>query len=44
MSGPPPDAAFFEEIAKEATSLVIGEDEQRQMDLKVSAGGGGGFQ
>jgi hypothetical protein len=34
------DAGYFEQFAKEATSLVIGEDEQRQVDLKLSAGGG----
>jgi hypothetical protein len=39
LSGPPPDAAFFEELAKEATSLVIGDDEQRQVDLKLIGGG-----
>jgi protocatechuate 3,4-dioxygenase beta subunit len=33
------DAAFFEQLSKEATSLVVGEDEQRQVDLKVAAGG-----
>ena len=35
------DAAFFEQLAKEATSFVIGEDEQRQVDLRVIAGSGG---
>jgi protocatechuate 3,4-dioxygenase beta subunit len=40
LNGPAPDAAFFEELAKEATSLVLGEDEQRQVDLKVLGGGG----
>jgi hypothetical protein len=34
------DAAFFEQLAKEATPFVIGEDEQRQVDLKIAAGGG----
>jgi len=33
------DAAFFEQLSKEATSLVIGEDEQRVVDLHRSAGG-----
>jgi hypothetical protein len=37
------DAAFFEELAKEATTFVIGEDEQRQVDLKVIVGAGGGL-
>ena len=41
FSGPPPDAAYFEELTREATSVVIGEDEQRQVDLKVLAGSGG---
>jgi hypothetical protein len=36
------DAAFFEQMSKEATSLVVGEDEQRQVDLKVVAAPGGG--
>lgn len=35
------DTAIFEELSKEATSLVLGEDEQRQVDLKVVAGTGG---
>jgi protocatechuate 3,4-dioxygenase beta subunit len=39
--GPSADASFFEAIAKEATTVVLGEDEQRQVDVKVSAGGGG---
>jgi hypothetical protein len=37
-----PDQAFFEQLSKEATSFVIGEDEQRQVDLKVSGDPGGG--
>jgi hypothetical protein len=35
------DSSLFEQLAKEATSFVVGEDEQRQVDVKVSAGGGG---
>jgi hypothetical protein len=35
------DAAFFEDLAKDATSLVVGDDEQRQVDLKVVTGSGG---
>ncbi|HMC77696.1 MAG TPA: carboxypeptidase-like regulatory domain-containing protein [Vicinamibacterales bacterium] len=35
------DAAFFEQLSKEATSLVIGEDDQRQVDLRVLAAPGG---
>ncbi len=31
------DLAFFEELSKEATPLVLGEDEQRKVDLKVGA-------
>jgi protocatechuate 3,4-dioxygenase beta subunit len=34
------DPSIFEALSKEATTLVVGEDEQRQADLKVSAGGG----
>ena len=40
LKGRPPDTALFEELAKEASSLVIGEEERRQMDLKVLGGGG----
>jgi len=32
---------FFEQLSKEATALVIGEDETRQVDLKVLTAGGG---
>jgi hypothetical protein len=35
------DTTLFEQLAKEATSLVIGEDEQRQVDLKAAVGSGG---
>jgi hypothetical protein len=35
------DAAFFEQLSKEATSMVIGEDEQRQVDLRILAAAGG---
>ena len=35
------DAAFFEELVKDATSLVVGDDEQRQVDLKLVPGSGG---
>jgi hypothetical protein len=38
MSG---DTALFEELSKVATALVIGEDEERRVDLKVVAGSGG---
>ena len=37
--GPLTDPSVFETLAKEGTSLVVGEDEQRQVDLKVSGGG-----
>ena len=36
-----PDQTFFEELAKEATSVVVGADEQRQVDMKVSSASGG---
>jgi len=32
------DASFFEELSKEATPIVLGEDEQRRIELKVAAG------
>lgn len=35
------DPAFFEQLAKEATTFVVGEDEQRQVDLKMVLLGGG---
>ena len=35
------DATLFEQLSKEATSVVVGEDEQRQVDLKVVANPGG---
>jgi len=35
------DVSFFEQLAKEATTFVVGEDEQRQVDLKIAAGAGG---
>jgi len=41
MFGPNTDSTFFEQLTKEATTFVIGEDEQRQVDLKVSLGSGG---
>jgi hypothetical protein len=34
------DAATLEPLVKEATALVLGEEDQRQMDLKVVAKGG----
>ena len=37
-----PGTEFFEQLSKEATSLVIGEDDQRQVDLKVLLAGGAG--
>ena len=30
-----PDAAFFEQLSKEATPLVLGDDDQRKVDLKL---------
>ena len=35
------DVSMFEDLSKEATSLVVGEDEQRQVDLKLVGGAGG---
>src|SRR5262245_17173688 len=35
------DSADFESLAREATQVVLGEDEQRVVDLKLAAGGGG---
>jgi protocatechuate 3,4-dioxygenase beta subunit len=37
----PTDAAFLELLSKEATSLVLGDDEQRRVDLKVLESAGG---
>jgi hypothetical protein len=34
------DVAFFEPLAKEGTAFVIGDDEQRQVDLRVITPGG----
>jgi protocatechuate 3,4-dioxygenase beta subunit len=34
------DPSVFEALAKEGTTVVVGEDEQRQADIKISAGGG----
>jgi hypothetical protein len=38
MSG---DTTFFEELSKVATSVVLGEDEERRVDLRVVTGSGG---
>jgi hypothetical protein len=35
------DESFYEQLAKEATTFVIGEDEQRQVDLKIAVGAAG---
>jgi hypothetical protein len=35
------DAAALEPLVKDATALVLGEDEQRVVDLKVTNPGGG---
>ncbi len=35
LSGGDADAAFFEQLAKEATSVVVGADEQRTVDLRM---------
>jgi hypothetical protein len=34
------ETADFASLAREATPLVLGEDEQRVVDLKLTAGGG----
>jgi protocatechuate 3,4-dioxygenase beta subunit len=34
------DPSAFEALTKDATTVVVGEDEQRQVDLKISGGGG----
>jgi len=36
------DPAFFEQLAKDATTIVVGEDETRQVDLKLVTSAGGG--
>jgi hypothetical protein len=43
MNGPSgsQDEAFFEQLSKDATAFVIGENEQRQVDLKIAVGSGG---
>lgn len=35
------EAEVFEQLTKEATAFVVGDDEQRQVDLRISAGIGG---
>lgn len=35
------DPSFFEQLTKDATTFVVGEDEQRQVDLKLVTGSGG---
>ena len=35
------DVSYFEQLAKEATVFVVGEDEQRQVDLKLAPASGG---
>lgn len=35
------DTAIFEELSKVAAALVIGDDEERKVDLKIVAGSGG---
>jgi protocatechuate 3,4-dioxygenase beta subunit len=36
------DPSFFEQLVKDATTFVVGEDEQRQVDLKMVAPAAGG--
>jgi len=38
--GPDADASFFEALAKDGTTVVIGEGEQRIVDMRVTPGGG----
>jgi hypothetical protein len=40
MAAGPLNDATFEALAKEGTTVVVGEDEQRQVDVRVSSGGG----
>jgi hypothetical protein len=35
------DPSLFEQFAKEATAVTVGDDEQRQVDLRISMGSGG---
>lgn len=35
------DSSLFEELSKDATSIVVGDDEQRQVDLRLIASTGG---
>lgn len=35
------DPSMFEQFAKEATTVTVGDDEQRQVDLRISPGSGG---
>jgi hypothetical protein len=35
------DPSVFEQFAKEATAVTVGEDEQRQVDLRIATGSGG---
>ena len=35
------DPSVFEQFSKEATSVSVGENEQRQVDLRLSVGSGG---
>jgi hypothetical protein len=35
VSGGDADVAFFEQLAKEATSIVVGAEEQRTVDLRL---------
>jgi len=39
--GPETDASFFEALAKDGTTVVIGEGEQRVVDMRVSNSSGG---
>ncbi|HEY3884335.1 MAG TPA: carboxypeptidase-like regulatory domain-containing protein, partial [Vicinamibacterales bacterium] len=39
---PSPDAAYFESLSKDATPVVVGDSEQRTVDLKFTATPSGG--
>jgi hypothetical protein len=41
LPGSSMDAAYYEELTKDATAFVIGENEQRVLELKLVSGSGG---
>lgn len=42
VPSPSVDPSFFEQLTKDATTFVVGEDENRQVDLKIVVPEGGG--